>query len=275
MIGTRVVRGTGTLLPLLLLTAPSLMGSDFRQVNAIRDLGTENSANTRVIERVLMWCVGAEPGVDFSRPPVLAAATPSIIIKELTVFDAGLIGLPRCDVGVRLLDAWYFSVEHYTYWGSGPDWGTALEVEGRSNGGNIRRMTANNVRTGIRISDLTEGTVIDHAQLVNVWDGVVCDTDPGRPLCQIINSHINARHRGIVIRDHPQSYIAGNLIYRYGSSPDFAAIELAGQSFYSTVIGNMIHCGAKTAGTWGIHVTAPYVKIPAGTNTIVACSTSR
>lgn len=123
------------------------------------------------------------------------------------------------------------------------------------------------VRTGIQVSDFSEGFGVHDGEIVGSYDGIVCDSNPSKPGGFIHNNHTNCSHRGIILNRRRHITINGNQYYRDASyipnhTLGWKAIEILNSGGVTTGIVQTRPGVGFTDGNVGVSVTdSPDVKI--------------
>ncbi len=128
--------------------------------------------------------------------------------------------------GIILEEAWHSYVTNTNI--RGREVGSGVKLIGQCIGTVFDKLTVFFHNSGVNIDNPNEGIRITNTNLVAVDTGVFCQTgDRQPPNIVVLNSHAAARKHGILLRDHSQGIIVGNLIYkRKESDQDFDAIKV-------------------------------------------------
>lgn len=219
------------------------------------------------------YCSGDQPALDLAWPDQPSVALPSLNVTSLTIIDAGMVAdaygnrpYAPCQVGIRLKNAWNASLRRVTCWGVK----TCIELRGRSNDVHITELHSYNAAVHVAVLEQSEGTTIEDSRLIGGAIGVFVNTDVGRPGLWITGSHINTTTRGIVVRNHPQGIITGNLLYRLGTGT-YVGFEVGPGANDIIIRNNLVHCLSLIGMAYWKTVAGARVAAEAALNSTIAC----
>lgn len=131
----------------------------------------------------------------------------------------------------------------------------AITLKGRSNDVFISEVHVYFCVTGLYVTGLAEGTLIQQSVIIFVTNGVLSDSTP--PWLSVIGNHISSFAGGVVATGKSQVYVKNNLLYKRGESTlNYVGVQLQTADHCSVVNNNFFVDGAATGTADGIVIVS-------------------